>query len=62
MLRVRHNGTEAGFYVEKGAGNRLNSLREPWFSERQPPTPSPLVKELLYYVDFVGMRKKSGVL
>jgi len=54
--------TEAGFYVEKGAGSRLNSLRELWFSERQPSTPSPLVKELLYHVDFVGMRRKSGVL
>jgi len=27
MLHVRHHSTEAGFYVEDGAGSRINSLR-----------------------------------
>ena len=27
MLHVRHHSTEASFYIEDGAGSRLNSLR-----------------------------------
>jgi len=32
-LHVRHLGTEAGFYAEKRAGSRLNSLRTMAFRE-----------------------------
>jgi len=27
MLHVRYHSIEAGFYIENGAGSRLNSLR-----------------------------------